>query len=42
MPSGWSCVTSALRFASGSTSSKVSQAKPTGLTRIAEPFPQLL
>ena len=42
IPSGWSCVTSALFFACSRTSSSVAKAKPTGLTRMAEPLPQLL
>jgi hypothetical protein len=42
MPSGWSCVTSALFLAWSRTSCLVLNAKPTGLTLVAEPLPQLL
>ena len=42
MPSGWLCVTAALRSASASTSASVSNAYATGLTRMAEPLPHEL
>jgi uncharacterized protein YbjT (DUF2867 family) len=37
----WLCVTAAFLAASANTSSTVSRAKPTGLTRMAAPLPQL-
>jgi hypothetical protein len=42
MPSGWLCLTAALLAASARTASREFPAKPTGLTRMAEPLPQLL
>ena len=42
MPSGWLCVPSAETLAAFMVSFFVSNAQPTGPTRMADPLPQLL